>query len=114
MGAVIIPCPKPFKSVDRRRVDMLVALIEERLDNQKTETDRKFGEMLRAASEPGVGRSEEHTSELQSLMRISYAVFCLKTKRKHHYTLSTYDTIQVRANYSNQTTKSKLVQTDII
>src|SRR3546814_8870807 len=28
-------------------------------------------------------RSEEHTSELQSLMRISYAVFCLKTKIKH-------------------------------
>src|SRR3546814_11562096 len=28
-------------------------------------------------------RSEEHTSELQSLMRISYAVFCLKKKRKH-------------------------------
>src|SRR3546814_5441361 len=31
------------------------------------------------------GRSEEHTSELQSLMRISYAVFCLKkTKRSSH------------------------------
>src|SRR3546814_1582684 len=30
-----------------------------------------------------VDRSEEHTSELQSLMRISYAVFCLK-KKKHH------------------------------
>src|SRR3546814_1266251 len=29
------------------------------------------------------GRSEEHTSELQSLMRISYAVFCLKKKKKH-------------------------------
>src|SRR3546814_6825336 len=29
------------------------------------------------------GRSEEHTSELQSLMRISYAVFCLKQKRTH-------------------------------
>src|SRR3546814_8331299 len=28
-----------------------------------------------------VGRSEEHTSELQSLMRISYAVFCLKNKK---------------------------------
>src|SRR3546814_7416731 len=28
-------------------------------------------------------RSEEHTSELQSLMRISYAVFCLKKKTKH-------------------------------
>src|SRR3546814_12474537 len=29
-------------------------------------------------------RSEEHTSELQSLMRISYAVFCLKKKQKKH------------------------------
>src|SRR3546814_9355700 len=36
------------------------------------------------------GRSEEHTSELQSLMRISYAVFCLKKKKKQYdncYTL---------------------------
>src|SRR3546814_3952613 len=32
----------------------------------------------------GVRRSEEHTSELQSLMRISYAVFCLKKKKKAH------------------------------
>src|SRR3546814_8494854 len=31
--------------------------------------------------EPGTTRSEEHTSELQSLMRISYAVFCLKKKQ---------------------------------
>src|SRR3546814_1114527 len=31
------------------------------------------------------GRSEEHTSELQSLMRISYAVFCLKKKKKYTY-----------------------------
>src|SRR3546814_3645874 len=31
----------------------------------------------------GVGRSEEHTSELQSLMRISYAVLCLKKKKAH-------------------------------
>src|SRR3546814_1499870 len=30
---------------------------------------------------PGVDRSDEHTSELQSLMRISYAVFCLKQKK---------------------------------
>src|SRR3546814_9003187 len=31
-------------------------------------------------------RSEEHTSELQSLMRISYAVFCLKKKNEHNMT----------------------------
>src|SRR3546814_9466350 len=30
------------------------------------------------------GRSEEHTSELQSLMRISYAVFCLKKQNQYH------------------------------
>src|SRR3546814_7288468 len=35
-----------------------------------------------AQQQPGVFRSEEHTSELQSLMRISYAVFCLKKKTK--------------------------------
>src|SRR3546814_1356542 len=32
----------------------------------------------------GLDRSEEHTSELQSLMRISYAVLCLKKKQKKH------------------------------
>src|SRR3546814_4067090 len=41
----------------------------------------------RAGWQPGLSvrlRSEEHTSELQSLMRISYAVFCLKKKKKIH------------------------------
>src|SRR3546814_743205 len=33
-------------------------------------------------------RSEEHTSELQSLMRISYAVFCLKKKKNHHINIT--------------------------
>src|SRR3546814_2573998 len=37
--------------------------------------------LLAEAGHPD-GRSEEHTSELQSLMRISYAVFCLKKKQK--------------------------------
>src|SRR3546814_4863707 len=44
---------------------------------------------------PLLRRSEEHTSELQSLMRISYAVFCL-TKNKHKYTTqSTINTYQL-------------------
>src|SRR3546814_5068939 len=37
-------------------------------------------------------RSEEHTSELQSLMRISYAVFCLK-KKKHHANINKNNSI---------------------
>src|SRR3546814_10142872 len=39
----------------------------------------------REARHARLGRSEEHTSELQSLMRISYAVFCLKKKKPHYY-----------------------------
>src|SRR3546814_4755782 len=52
---------------------------------QRTLRDRRRGAEGRGADAPRtertrVGRSEEHTSELQSLMRISYAVFCLKKK----------------------------------
>src|SRR3546814_9676062 len=38
---------------------------------------------------PKLERSEEHTSELQSLMRTSYAVFCLKTKKKEPHARQT-------------------------
>src|SRR3546814_9393801 len=52
--------------------------------------DRHDDEIMAQAYHPNatddhgayIGRSEEHTSELQSLMRISYAVFCLKKKNK--------------------------------
>src|SRR3546814_3855669 len=52
----------------------------------------RFGHWFgKTCSDAGLGRSEEHTSELQSLMRISYAVFCLKTNNSSlshspHYT----------------------------
>src|SRR3546814_6405786 len=39
---------------------------------------RHFGHLDTVVNNAGILRSEEHTSELQSLMRISYAVFCLK------------------------------------
>src|SRR3546814_2822962 len=42
--------------------------------------DQTFGNLFRGADQ-GISRSEEHTSELQSLMRISYAVFCVKKKK---------------------------------
>src|SRR3546814_9527131 len=38
------------------------------------------------------GRSEEHTSELQSLMRSSYAVFCLKKKKQRQRKIENYET----------------------
>src|SRR3546814_8270935 len=42
--------------------------------------------LLAPKLQESLGRSEEHTSELQSLMRISYAVFCLKKKKEKNKT----------------------------
>src|SRR3546814_6980077 len=52
---------------------------------QTAQVARRMGHEPRVAflSYSTFGRSEEHTSELQSLMRISYAVFCLKKKKQH-------------------------------
>src|SRR3546814_7950809 len=44
-----------------------------------------YGRGTRRGLSRAVKRSEEHTSELQSLMRISYAVFCLKKKQKQNH-----------------------------
>src|SRR3546814_9909885 len=49
---------------------------------------------FRAAGVSSYGRSEEHTSELQPLMRISYAVFCLKKKKQKHTSITTQLTTQ--------------------
>src|SRR3546814_9058412 len=68
---------------DRRRADMLAARRERLAIRLAVEEQMaliplqdRFADLLRAR------RSEEHTSELQSLMRISYAVFCLKKKKE--------------------------------
>src|SRR3546814_10842123 len=49
----------------------------------KMAQSQKLTRLYAAPGNPGIAqhRSEEHTSELQSLMRISYAVFCLKKKK---------------------------------
>src|SRR3546814_7912701 len=66
--------------------DQLCALLRQRLGGL---VDPSFRVQPGIIADPGTaggmlaqpfGRSEEHTSELQSLMRISYAVFCLKKK----------------------------------
>src|SRR3546814_7604888 len=53
------------------------------------ELDASGDELWARLSAGGDVRSEEHTSELQSLMRISYAVFCLKKKKKRYKTDTT-------------------------
>src|SRR3546814_10659996 len=55
------------------------------LDAEPLQTFRLLGEACRVEHV----RSEEHTSELQSLMRISYAVFCLKKKKKLNKNIDT-------------------------
>src|SRR3546814_6068255 len=57
-------------------------------------------------------RSEEHTSELQSLMRISYAVFCLKKKKSLHY----YTKIHTKrlTNHTNTYESSTYTQPPIL
>src|SRR3546814_1935468 len=59
-------------------------------DGHRQEQGRcRRNDRIRHARRPALAaddeRSEEHTSELQSLMRISYAVFCLKKKKKKHH-----------------------------
>src|SRR3546814_9130894 len=72
-------------------IEKALNIVEKRLKNKSAATlQSPIGYFKRALkesySEPDVAnhdRSEEHTSELQSLMRISYAVFCLKQKNTH-------------------------------
>src|SRR3546814_5348502 len=54
-------------------------------------------------------RSEEHTSELQSLMRNSYAVFCLKKKKMYHYTHNTIN--YTAANHTTDLQTYTTIQT---
>src|SRR3546814_7303623 len=71
-------------------------------DKPYSENQRQQGEQIdRKTEDPEhreCGRSEEHTSELQSLMRISYAVFCLKKKTKHYSKTSKHITTYILLN----------------
>src|SRR3546814_4164393 len=71
------------RTVDRREEARNVGLLSHQTSAPppKEKKERKKLEAAKAIESPKTIRSEEHTSELQSLMRISYAVFCLKTKK---------------------------------
>src|SRR3546814_8896553 len=73
-------------------IELLLEEYEQHLEGKKRLNEVVLGfidpnaeeEALAAAAAAAEAGSEEHTSELQSLMRISYAVFCLKKKKQTH------------------------------
>src|SRR3546814_3672365 len=71
-GPAVPAVPPPAMPVDRTAQDRIRISSSRMMRTPEDGGDQKSSEI----------RSEEHTSELQSLMRISYAVFCLKKKNK--------------------------------
>src|SRR3546814_2561463 len=61
---------------------------------------------LAAIAGPFCPRPEEHTSELQSLMRISYAVFCLKKKKTKKNIINKERQIKIKQSYKQHTSES--------
>src|SRR3546814_4717802 len=86
----LLPSTTLVRSTEARMTEVALALLEGIDDDAVDFRDTYDGE----GSEPVVlpanfPRSEEHTSELQSLMRTSYAVFCLKQKNSAVLTTTT-------------------------
>src|SRR3546814_3174543 len=78
-------CPDEFKTI---------AQAADARSTPGDDVDPDTGEAVQPMQSDTPARSEEHTSELQSLMRISYAVFCLKKKNKKHILNTTNNTAQ--------------------
>src|SRR3546814_7986883 len=93
--ADLMPDDGADRSVIRRRIGL--GVVERRLEDRGREVERvlqrqvdRVHRLRRHPPFAAIDRSEEHTSELQSLMRISYAVFCLKTKK-----ITKYQTLKI-------------------
>src|SRR3546814_10728783 len=84
----LFPYTTLFRSA--RRVTTLPGRPRRTLGAPAVSSPRGYGRNRRE------NRSEEHTSELQSLMRISYAVFCLKKTRKNHNTTYQHLSITIK------------------
>src|SRR3546814_2794175 len=100
-GAFLLKAPTSFRrritiadDIHNRRATMIIGTPREIKNHEY-----RVGLTPESARELVVHRSEEHTSELQSLMRISYAVFCLKKKKSKKKKNTTHIT------YTNNTTK---------
>src|SRR3546814_7684030 len=84
----LVPYTTLFRSVWNCTRTMNQRLLDIPVHGKRAPIRHREGRKARGDPCPALAkadhRSEEHTSELQSLMRISYAVFCLKKKNKHH------------------------------
>src|SRR3546814_6721045 len=79
-------------------LSVLVALIDSGIDLLTCRAEGGAAMMAEAHGKL-TGRSEEHTSELQSLMRISYAVFCLQKKKNNTTTTTQYPKLLTYTTY---------------
>src|SRR3546814_3772029 len=77
----VAPCPRCYAEPSAHRQFPLPPLLAASNHNPLP-----WQRARKAVRPPAPARSEEHTSELQSLMRISYAVFCLKKKKNTYIT----------------------------
>src|SRR3546814_4719975 len=73
----------PYTTLFRSRTQFTAPGVARRWQDRGGRRGDERGNHGPALSRASPRRSEEHTSELQSLMHISYAVFCLKKKKKH-------------------------------
>src|SRR3546814_3120270 len=97
MDAATIAALRKDRDIADPRLAALAAFTRQMVRERGHVSDAEIEGFLAAGYTPqNVLRSEEHTSELQSLMRISYAVFCLKKKKQD-------DKIQNRLNEHNKT-----------
>src|SRR3546814_4436110 len=99
----LFPYTTLFRSVSDDELMMIAVAVESLSDHPLAKAIARDGRQFLDETPTPTARSEEHTSELQSLMRISYAVFCLKKKTirqiqktyTHHMThLQNYTNIQ--------------------
>src|SRR3546814_984999 len=82
--------PPDSRSFSPRSFEKLLPVPEPYLNRRASRTHRS----MMPPSLTRSSRSDEHTSELQSIMRISYAVFCLKKKKQHNKNINQYKSIQ--------------------
>src|SRR3546814_5485994 len=79
----LFPYTTLFRSRQKAERRLLEMEAQQTVERRLTDIAANLpGVIYRRMDHPDGTRSEEHTSELQSLMRISYAVFCLKKKKK--------------------------------